>query len=196
MSNSLGLNSEMNRMRKIVPSLLGFFLFCLSIWAISQKLEKYSIDDVLISLSNIPKINRLGAIALMTTSYLMTTAYDILAFIYIGFPLNYVKVALGAFTSYAISNNVGLSLLTGSAVRYRLYSKWRVPPGIIAQVIAFTNLTFWLGLLGVCGLVFLLTPLKVPSILDLPFVLPITSETVCFSDKITELRTFKHVCTS
>lgn len=170
MPTSSWLNSEINRMRKIVPSILGFFLFCLSVWAISQKLEKYSIDDVLISLSNIPKINRLGAIGLMMISYLMTTAYDILAFIYIGFPVNYLKVAIGAFISYAISNNIGLSLLTGSAVRYRLYSKWRVPPGVIAQVIAFTNLTFWLGLLGVCGLVFLLTPLKIPSILDLPFV--------------------------
>ncbi|VXD25808.1 lysylphosphatidylglycerol synthase domain-containing protein [Planktothrix paucivesiculata] len=170
MPTSSWLNSEMNRMRKILPSFLGFLLFCLSIWAISQKLEKYSIDDVLISLSNIPKINRLGAISLMTISYLMTTAYDILAFIYIGFPLNYFKIAIGAFISYAISNNVGFSFLTGSAVRYRLYSRWRVPPGVIAQVIAFTNLTFWLGLLGVCGLVFLLTPLKIPSILDLPFV--------------------------
>lgn len=170
MPNSSGLNSEMNRMRKIVPSILGFFLFFLSIWAISQKLEKYSIHDVLISLSNIPKINRLGAVSLMILSYLMTTAYDVLAFIYIGFSLNYVKVAIGAFISYAISNNVGFSFLTGSAVRYRLYSRWRVPPGVIAQVIAFTNLTFWLGLLGVCGLVFLFTPLKIPSILDLPFV--------------------------
>ncbi len=170
MSTSSGLNFEMNRLRKIGPSILGFLLFALSIWAISQKLHRYSIDDVLTSLSNIPKSHQSGAIFLMLMSYLMTTAYDILAFSYIGFPLHYGKIALGAFISYAISNNVGLSLLTGSAVRYRLYSGWRVPPGVIAQVIAFANLTFWLGLFGVCGLVFILTPLQIPSILDLPFV--------------------------
>lgn len=170
MSTSSWLNSEMNRLRKIWPSFLGFLLFALSIWAISQKLERYSIQDVLNSLSNIPKTHQSGAIVLMLISYLMTTGYDVLAFSYIGFPLHYGKIAYGAFISYAISNNIGLSILTGSALRYRIYSGWRVPAGVIAQVIAFANLTFWLGLFGVCGFVFLFTPLQIPSILDLPFV--------------------------
>lgn len=170
MSTTSRLNFEMNRLRKIGPSLLGFILFAFCLWAIAQKLQRYSIQDVLDSLSNIPKTNQSGAIFLMLMSYLMTTGYDILAFNYVGFPLNYGKIAFGAFISYVLSNNIGFALLTGSAVRYRLYSGWGVPPGVIAQVIAFANLTFWLGLFGVCGLVFLFTPLQIPLILDLPFV--------------------------
>lgn len=170
MSTTSRLNFSMNRLRKIGPSLFGFILFGFCLWAISQKLQRYSIQDVLDSLSSIPKSHQSGAIFLMLTSYLMTTGYDILAFNYIGFPLNYGKIAFGAFISYTLSNNIGFALLTGSAIRYRLYSGWRVPPGVIAQVIAFANLTFWLGLFGVCGLVFLFTPLQIPLILDLPFV--------------------------
>ncbi|MGB3694918.1 MAG: hypothetical protein WBG70_09185 [Spirulinaceae cyanobacterium] len=52
------------------------------------------------------------------------TEYDTLAATYIRHRLSYQKTALAAFITIAISNTVGLALLSGSAIRYRLYTAW------------------------------------------------------------------------
>lgn len=87
-----------------------------------------------------------------------------------GCRLAYKKSAWTAFISCAVSNTIGFALLTGSAIRYRFYSAWRIPTIAIAQIIAFANFTFWLGLFAVGGLMFCLHPVVIPTKLDLPFL--------------------------
>lgn len=60
-------------------------------------------------------------------------------------------------------------MLSGSAIRYRFYSAWGVSPGQIAQIIAFCNFSFWLGFFAVGGVLFILEPIAVPRLLNLPF---------------------------
>lgn len=105
----------------------------------------------------------------MLINYVMLTGYDTLAMIYIQGSLDYRKTAFVGFMSYAISNSVGLALLSGSAIRYRFYAHWGLSNRQIASIIAFCNLSFWLGLLAVGGVTFLVEPLQVPKVLKLPF---------------------------
>jgi len=72
--------------------------------------------------------------------------------------------------SYAFSNNLGFSVLTGGSVRYRLYGAWGVLALDIARIILFCSFTFMLGLFAFGSLVFLLFPLSIPGGLHLPFV--------------------------
>ncbi|MBU7585302.1 MAG: UPF0104 family protein [Nostoc sp. TH1S01] len=67
------------------------------------------------------------------------------------------------------SDTIGFAWLTGSAIRYRFYSRWQVSKIAIAQIIAFVNFTFWLGMFAVAGLLFLIHPLVIPIQLHLPF---------------------------
>lgn len=56
-------------------------------------------------------------------------------------------VTLGiAFMSYAFTLNLG-SVIGGVGVRYRLYNRRGVDPGVIAQVVATSILTNWIGYL-------------------------------------------------
>lgn len=151
-------------------SVFGLLLLVLSLWAISSELRAYNFRDVLNGLAAIPA-NRLGWGAILTClGYLAMTGYDTLAFRYIGCRLAYKKSAWTAFISCAVSNTIGFALLTGSAIRYRFYSAWRVPTIAIAQTIAFANFTFWLGLFAVGGLMFCLHPVVIPTKLNLPFL--------------------------
>ena len=151
-------------------SLFGFLLLALSFWAISNELRAYNYRDVFNSLTRIPT-SRLGlGVGLTSLGYLAMTGYDTLAFRYIHRSLAYRKIAFTNFISCAASNTIGFALLTGSAIRYRLYSAWGVAPRAIAQVIAFVNFSFWLGLLTVAGTMFCLHPLATPTQLHLPFV--------------------------
>jgi hypothetical protein len=160
----------MNRQRlsHIGSALLSLLLFALSIWAITQELQKYHIREVWKSLTAISVSHLLLAVGLTGLNYIVLTGYDTLAVRYIRHPLPYPKTALVAVISYAISNSVGLALLSGSAIRYRFYRPWNLSIAEIAQIIAFCNWSFWLGLFAVGGVLFLIEPVEVPALLHLP----------------------------
>ena len=60
--------------------------------------------------------------------------------------------ALAGFTSYSVGHNVGASVITGGAVRYRVYSAWGLDAIAVAKVCFVAGLTFWLGNATVLGL--------------------------------------------
>ncbi|MEH2392116.1 MAG: lysylphosphatidylglycerol synthase domain-containing protein [Nostoc sp.] len=150
-------------------TLFGLLLLVLSLWAIANELREYNYRDILNSLAAIPKSRLSWAIWLTALGYLVMIGYDILGFSYINRSLSWNKIALTNFISSAFSNTIGFALLTGSAIRYRFYANWGVSAVAIAQVIAFANFTFWLGMFAVAGLLFLVNPLKIPTQLHLLF---------------------------
>src|SRR6476659_1927174 len=61
----------------------------------------------------------------VAAGYFTLTFYDWFAVRAIGHTeVPYRVNALAAFTSYSIGHNVGASVFTGGAVRYRIYSAW------------------------------------------------------------------------
>ena len=66
------------------------------------------------------------AVVLTGINYVTLTGYDLLAFAYIGKRLPRLQIAAASFLAYAISNNVGLAMLSGASVRYRFYTRWGV----------------------------------------------------------------------
>ncbi|MEH2427779.1 MAG: lysylphosphatidylglycerol synthase domain-containing protein [Nostoc sp.] len=159
----------LKKLRLNFSSLFGLLLLVLSLWAIANELRQYNYRDILNSLAAIPKSRLSWAIWLTALGYLVMIGYDILGFNYINRSLSWNKIAFTNFISSAFSNTIGFALLTGSAIRYRFYASWGVSAVAIAQVIAFANFTFWLGMFAVAGLLFLINPLKIPTQLHLPF---------------------------
>jgi glycosyltransferase 2 family protein len=150
-------------------ALLGVLLFGLSLFVIGHELRQYDYRDILQSLSTIPVPYLLLAIGLTLLNYFMLTGYDVLALLYIRRSLPYRRTAIAAIASYAISNSIGFALLTGGAIRYRFYSAWGLSAIDVANVVAFSNLGYWLGLFAVGGVVFLIEPIAIPQLLHLPF---------------------------
>jgi len=159
----------MRKFRPDLSSLFGLLLLAASIWAIAQELHEYNYHDILTYLAAIPKSQLSLSVWFTVLSYLVLTLYDYLGFYYLGHPLSYNKVAFTNFVSSSFSNTIGFAIVTGSAIRYRFYALWGVSGIEIAQVIAFENFTFWLGLFAVSGGIFVLDPLPIPTQLHLPF---------------------------
>ncbi|NIJ21524.1 phosphatidylglycerol lysyltransferase [Sphingomonas naasensis] len=97
------------------------------------------------------------ALALVFTaaSYLALTFYDVLALRVIGRPLPWRTAALASFTSYTLSHNLGLSLLTGGSARYRIYTAAGLDGIEVARVVALASATFWAGVVAVAGVALL-----------------------------------------
>ncbi|MEH2151567.1 lysylphosphatidylglycerol synthase domain-containing protein [Nostoc sp.] len=159
----------LEKLRLNFSTLFGLLLLVLSLWAIASELRAYNYRDILNSLAAIPKSRLSWAIWLTALGYVVMIGYDILGFNYINRSLSWNKIAFTNFISSAFSNTIGFALLTGSAIRYRFYANWGVSAVAIAQVIAFANFTFWLGMFAVASLLFLINPLKIPTQLHLPF---------------------------
>jgi uncharacterized membrane protein YbhN (UPF0104 family) len=149
--------------------LFSVLLLGISVWTIASELETYSIHDLLKSIQAIPLYRLALAGLLMVIGYWVTTLYDVLGLHYIHHPLPYRQAAFAAFTSYAFSNSVGFPLLTSSAIRYRLYVAWGLTALEIAQLIAFSHLSFWLGILSVGGVLFARESLVIPKLLNWSF---------------------------
>ncbi|MCA0210658.1 MAG: bifunctional lysylphosphatidylglycerol flippase/synthetase MprF [Proteobacteria bacterium] len=96
---------------------------------------------------------QIGAALLLTaSSYLMLTLYDRFALQVIGRTLPWRTYALASFTSYTLSHNLGLALLTGGSARYRIYRAAGLSGGEVGSVIALASLSFWNGVILLAGL--------------------------------------------
>src|ERR1700756_3747005 len=101
--------------------------------------------------------------------YFTLTFYDLFAVRAIGrSDVPYRVNALAAFTSYSIGHNVGASVFTGGAVRYRIYSAYGLNAIDVAKICFLAGLTFWLGNAAVLGLGITYHPEAAASIDQLP----------------------------
>ena len=126
----------------VTVALLGFV-------ALREVLGAVRLKDVRHALHAVPAWRIWTAIALTALSYFALTFYDLLAVRTIGRRLPWRTAALASFTSYTISHNLGLSLLTGGSARYRVYSTAGLELPDIARITLIASATFWGGVLGV-----------------------------------------------
>jgi len=102
-------------------------------------------------------------------SYLTLTFYDLFALRALGRPdIPYRIAMLASFTSYSVGHNVGATVFTGGAVRYRIYSAWGLDAIAVAKLCFLAGLTFWLGNATVLGLGIAYVPDAASDIDQLP----------------------------
>lgn len=135
-------------------------------------LHNIDIQKVLDALAATP-LARVGcAAAFVAAGYFTLTFYDLFALRTIGKrDVPYRIAALAGFTSYSVGHNVGASVFTGGAVRYRIYSVWGLGAIDVAKVCFVAGLTFWLGNIAVLGLGITLEPEAASAITQFPVTL-------------------------
>src|SRR3954471_17800108 len=98
--------------------------------------------------------HRIALAALCVVGAFFTlTFYDFFALRTIG--KNHVPyriAALSSFTSYTIGHNIGDTVFTGGAIRFRIYSDYGLTAIDVAKICFLSGLTFWLGNLFVLGI--------------------------------------------
>jgi uncharacterized membrane protein YbhN (UPF0104 family) len=145
-------------------TVIGFALHILY-----QMLRDIEFDDVLKALRGTETRTVILAGLCVAAGYFTLTFYDFFALRAIGQTrIPYRVAAFAGFTSYSIGHNVGASVFTGGAVRYRIYSSWNLTAIDVAKVCFLAGLTFWLGNAAVLGLGVAYHPEAASSIDQLP----------------------------
>lgn len=122
--------------------------------ALRSLLREVRYADVVRQIATQPASDLLWAALATVLSYLVLTGYDFSALRYAGAKVRRSTVLLTSFIAYALGNTVGLGVLTGGAVRMRLYTAAGVDAGRVAQAAAFNAGAFVIGMIafGAAGL--------------------------------------------
>ena len=167
MTDGGGDRGRHNLLRWVRP-LLGVVLFGVALYVLDRQLHEHTVAEVKQRLRAIPASTLALAFGLTAVSYTILTSFDGLALRYLRKRIPYPRVALTSFIAYVFSMDLGLSVFGSSAIRYRLYSLWGLSVTEVGAVVAFTTLTFWLGLLGFGGALLAITPITIPDTLHIP----------------------------
>jgi uncharacterized membrane protein YbhN (UPF0104 family) len=152
-----------------VGLLLSMTLIGIAIVVLMHILQGIDYDEVIEAIRDKePEDIAIAALAVFA-AYFTLTFYDLFALRTTGHSnLPYRVAALAGFTSYSFGHNVGATVFTGGAVRYRIYSAYGLDAKDVAKVCFVAGLTFWLGNATVLGLGVLYVPQAASSIDQLP----------------------------
>jgi glycosyltransferase 2 family protein len=149
----------------------SFLIIAIAVTTLFHTLKGVNASIILTALGE-KTHTQLGLAALcVCCAYLTLTFYDLFALRTIGRShVPYRIAALTGFCSYTIGHNIGATVFTGGAIRFRIYSDWRLSAIDVAKICFISGLTFWLGNTLVLGLGMVWHP-EAASAIDL---LPLT----------------------
>jgi hypothetical protein len=133
--------------------LLSLGIIAVAAVVLFHSLRGINVDEVIAALKATERRHIAAAAAFVTGGYFTLTFYDWFALRTIGRPeIPYRIAALAGFTSYSVGHNIGATVFTGGAVRYRIYSAYGLDAVDVAKICFVAGLTFWLGNATVLGL--------------------------------------------
>src|ERR1700723_4172637 len=125
-------------------------IIAFAITALVRTLKGVNTGVILVALTDIPPAHIVLAALCVVGAFCTLTFYDFFALRTIGKKhVPYRIAALSSFTSYSIGHNIGATVFTGGAIRFRIYSDYGLTAIDVAKICFLSGLNFWLGnLLG------------------------------------------------
>jgi len=145
-------------LKKYLWPVIGGLTIALSAWLLYKELRGLSLDDLWESLVAIRPLHWCLAGLSTLVAYAALAGYDRIALMHLGRKVDWWFITICSFTTYALSHNVGASVVSGAVVRYRAYSSKGLTPAEIGVLIAVCSFTFILGSWLLIGLVLLIEP--------------------------------------
>lgn len=137
---------------------LGLVVLGLAAWGLNRIAGQVTLADVIAEIRGTPA--HLIAFAAFSTflSYVVLVGYDWFATRHLGYKIGWGTLAAASFASFTISHTLGVTVLTGGTVRYRIYTRVGVRAADIAMIILLCGWTFWLGIIFVAGIGLIVSP--------------------------------------
>lgn len=137
---------------------IGFVAVGVAVWVLWHELRGISFDDFWVSITAIKWHNWVMALLGAVLAYAAIAGYDHMALSHIGRSFPWLFVTLCSFTTYALSHNIGGSVVSGAVIRFRAYGSRGLTMHEVGIVVAFAFFTFILSAALVAGVIFLIAP--------------------------------------
>jgi phosphatidylglycerol lysyltransferase len=150
-----------------VGPLAALCVFGAVVYVLQRQLAQLHVKSVIAHLHAIPSGHILAALGFTALSYLLLSAYDLLALRYLGKKIPYGRVLFTSFIAYSFGHTLGFAAFTGAAIRFRLYATAGVTAVDVATISAFASLAIGIGLATICALSLLFAPEQAAHLLHL-----------------------------
>ena len=154
-------------MLEFVWPLIGVAALVYATWLLFKQLHHVSFHKLAVNLAALPAGAWLAAGIATIVTFALLAAADFVSLEHIGRRLPAPFVGAVAFVTYAISHNLGATVITGGLVRMRAYGTKGVGPAEVGLVATLCAATYVLGVLLVGGTILLLAPAMVDRVFDL-----------------------------
>lgn len=154
------MSAKTKRLFKKLISYSGIVFFILAAIMLWWQLRNYSLSDIAHAVFDIPLRNLVLACLACLAGYFALSLYDYLALNYVGEnkKVSWWKWMLAGMLGFAISNNAGHAVVSGGAIRYRLYTRWRIRGGDILKMLTISGFTYFLGCAAIVVIGYFLIP--------------------------------------
>lgn len=144
-TDSIRTKQRFSKLRHIAPILLGITLFAMGAYALHRLLKPVNMADVIQQIRITPWGTLAAAFGATALGYVALIGYDWSALRYLGKKLPARIIAMGGFLGYSFGNTIGISIISGGAVRYRIYSAFGLNAFEVASISTFIALAFGVG---------------------------------------------------
>jgi uncharacterized membrane protein YbhN (UPF0104 family) len=153
----------------IAASLL---IIAFAITTLFRTLRGVDAGVILTALADISLHHIVLAALCVVGAFCTLTFYDFFALRTLGKKqVPYRIAALSSFASYTIGHNIGATVFTGGAIRFRIYSDYGLNAVDVAKICFLSGLTFWLGNTFVLGIGMALHPEAASAMDQLPLAI-------------------------
>ncbi|MFV3403329.1 MULTISPECIES: bifunctional lysylphosphatidylglycerol flippase/synthetase MprF [Pseudomonas] len=122
----------------LAVTLLLFAMGLIACRHLLSELDIYALHDAMLS---VPAKSLLGALLASVVGFVILLGYEWSATRYAAVQLPTRTLLLGGFSAFAIGNAIGLSMLSGGSVRYRLYARQGLGAAEVARMTVFASLS-------------------------------------------------------
>jgi phosphatidylglycerol lysyltransferase len=132
--------------------LITVICFAASFFILAGFIKNQGLSGITSGFTSIAPLKIALSLLFAALSYFFLIFYDYIAARFFGIKLSFKRAASVSFTANAFGNSLGLSLLSSSAVRFRLYSLWQIPASQAANIIVFCGISSLTGFAAISGL--------------------------------------------
>ncbi len=152
-----------SRIQHVALPIGGLVVAAIAIWVLDRFLHDISFAQVRDAAARIPTSDLLAAVLLTVLSFAAVAVYDVVAVetVIPGRIPRLLSAFVGA-TGYAISNALGFAILTGGALRYRIYAGEGVALPDIGRIVGTSWLAIWFAFAVMIALGLILDPAGAP----------------------------------
>ncbi len=141
------MNAQLRMLlRRSLPILIGILLFFLGLYALFHLMQSVNAADVFAQMRATPLGNLVAAICATAIGYVALMGYDWSALQFLEKPMPGRVVALGSFLGCAFGNTIGISVISGGAVRYRIYAAFGLNGFEVAALSSYIAIAMGVGL--------------------------------------------------
>jgi glycosyltransferase 2 family protein len=149
-------------LKRLSPA-IGIACFAIALLVLGRALRDTTPEALARQLATFPRQRILAALALTILDFVPLIGLDWYALRVMRRRLPFPVLARASVVGFAFSRAVGLAVLSGSAIRYRLCGRHGLYALDIAKLVAIAAVISWLGFLLVGGVALLAAPLSALS---------------------------------